>query len=292
MGLFEGTHQNYYSNEDKYGGYQFVTLANIISNFTVSYVGEGKIIPKASRTDIAYHAQRGLQELSYDTFKSTKSQEIEVPPSLTMVLPHDYVNYVKVTWADGGGTEMTVYPTGKSSNPLAIIQDSNYDYTFDGNEQLPTASDSTTWDRFRDSTTAASDTVSPEDASTSGDHAGGRYGSDPQHMQANGTFYIDPIKGKIYFSGDLSGRLVTLKYISDSLATDDEMIVHKLAEEAMYKYIAYAILSTSANVPEYIVRRHQKDKFAAVRKAKLRLSNLKMEELAQVMRGKSKQIKH
>ena len=69
-------------------------------------------------------------------------------------------------------------------------------------------------------------------------------------------------------------------------------MVHKFAEEAMYKCIAYAIMSTRANVQEYIVRRFQKDKFAAVRKAKLRLSNLKLEELTQILRGKSKQIKH
>ena len=83
-----------------------------------------------------------------------------------------------------------------------------------------------------------------------------------------------------------------LDYLSDSLGTDSEMKVHKFAEEAMYKCIAYAIMSTRANVQEYIVRRFQKDKFAATRKAKLRLSNLKLEELTQILRGKSKQIKH
>jgi hypothetical protein len=60
----------------------------------------------------------------------------------------------------------------------------------------------------------------------------------------------------------------------------------------MYKYIAHAILSTRINVPEYLVARFKKERFAAIRQAKLRLSSLKMEELAQVMRGKSKQIKH
>ena len=70
------------------------------------------------------------------------------------------------------------------------------------------------------------------------------------------------------------------------------MQVHKFAEEAMYKCIAYAILCTRSNIQEYIVRRFQKQKFAAVRTAKLRLSNLKIEELTQILRGKSKQIKH
>ena len=36
----------------------------------------------------------------------------------------------------------------------------------------------------------------------------------------------------------------------------------------------------------------RREKFAAVRTAKLRLSNIKLEELTQILRGKSKQIKH
>ena len=83
-----------------------------------------------------------------------------------------------------------------------------------------------------------------------------------------------------------------LKYISDSLGTDAEMQVHKLAEEAMYKWIAHAILASKSNVQEYLVNRFKKERFAEVRKAKLRLSNLKIEELTQIMRGKSKFIKH
>ena len=70
------------------------------------------------------------------------------------------------------------------------------------------------------------------------------------------------------------------------------MQVHKFAEEAMYKSIVYGILSTKLNIPEYIVRRYKKERFAAIRQAKLRLSNLKLEELVQTLRGKSKQIKH
>jgi hypothetical protein len=51
-------------------------------------------------------------------------------------------------------------------------------------------------------------------------------------------------------------------------------------------------MSTRANVPEYLVNRFKKEKFASTRTAKLRLSNLKIEELTQVLRGKSKIIKH
>ena len=70
------------------------------------------------------------------------------------------------------------------------------------------------------------------------------------------------------------------------------MSVHKFAEDALYKYMAYAILSTRTNAPEYLVSRFKKERGAAKRTAKLRLSNIKIEEITQVMRNKSKIIKH
>jgi len=47
-----------------------------------------------------------------------------------------------------------------------------------------------------------------------------------------------------------------------------------------------------SQVPEYIVNRFKKERRAAMRNAKLRMYDLKLPELTQVMRGKSKQIKH
>ena len=38
-----------------------------------------------------------MQEFSYDTLKSIKSSELTIPDGLTLVLPQDYVNYVKMS---------------------------------------------------------------------------------------------------------------------------------------------------------------------------------------------------
>lgn len=288
MGLFSGTQQDYYTGSE-FGGYQFVSIDDLINNFIIAYVGEDKIISKIKRTDVAFHAHRALQELSYDTTRSYKAYEIEVPPSLTMVLPHDYVNYVKMSWRDDAGIERIIYPAIKTSNPSAIVQDtSTYDYTFDSNGDLNIV-DSETWTKYKAGT---ADNTEQHDAPEFDATFGARFGMDPQHSQANGSFYIDDIKSKIHFGSEMTGRIVTLKYISDSVATDTEMKVHKFVEEAVYKHIAYSILSTRANIPEYLVGRFKKEKFAAKRNAKLRLSNIKLEELTQILRGKSKQIKH
>ena len=153
-----------------------------------------------------------------------------------------------------------------------------------GNEK-----NSSTWNNYKSGTTSENQDDYIDD--TYWPANGERYGLDPQHAQANGSFYIDNRLGRIHFSSNISGKTVILDYISDSLGTDAEMQVHKFAEDAMYKYVAHAILSTSS-YGQQLVPRLIKEKFAAIRKAKLRLSNIKLEELTQILRGKSKQIKH
>ncbi len=423
--------QQAYYDGDNFGGYQVTSLQTIIDNFLAVYVGEGKLLQKTLAADVSFHAHRALQELSFDTLKSCKSQEIEVSPSLTMPLPQDYVNYIKLSWVDSSGIKHIIYPTSKTLNPKAILQNSDGDYnltavgtlvsgsstivldasytnilvgmtvsspnittttvettstvggittitvavaggaTYTGTETLSFSSPpdllaqeanslvltGLTWTSGEDKITATSAPgvevgmlVSHEDfavgttvidvnglvittstnataTETSGNvnfvsyepisdtwsnyksatpsenqddyqddtywpAEGSRFGLDPQHAQTNGSFYMDCSAGKIHFSSNISGKTVILEYISDGHGTTEEMVVHKFAEEAMYKWIAYGCLSARIDVPEYVINRYKKERFATTRKAKLRLSNVKLEELTQILRGKSKQIKH
>ena len=73
MALFTGTQQSYYQGSDNafntaddlstYGNYQYVNLKDLVNNFIVAYVGEGKIINKVKRPDVNFHAQRAIAEL-------------------------------------------------------------------------------------------------------------------------------------------------------------------------------------------------------------------------------------
>lgn len=302
MSLLTQTNEQYYEGPDgiwnsldeNYGDYQFISLKDIVNNFIIAYVGEDKIISKIKRTDVAFHAQRGIQELNFDTLHSFKAQEIEIGPQLYMVLPQDFVNYVKLTWTDNSGIERVIYPAAKTSDPPAILQDNNYEYTFDNDGEILYAQESETWKKFSKSNTGSMDPIAEASAADKiyEQNLGRRYGIDPQYAQSNGVFFIDQIRGLIRFSSNIVNKIITLKYISDGLGTDSEMRVHKFAEEAMYKYIAHSILATRANMPEYMVARFKREAATAKRNAKLRLSNIKLEELTQVLRGKSKQIKH
>merc|ERR1712243_186260 len=85
----------------KHGSYRYVSLNDIINNFMVSYVGDGKIIDKARKLDVLFHVKRGIQEFSYDISRIEKIQEVEVGASLTIPMPQDYVNYTSLSWIDG-----------------------------------------------------------------------------------------------------------------------------------------------------------------------------------------------
>jgi len=284
----------------KYGDYRYTSLKDIVNNFVVNYIGDGKIINRAKRTDVLFHVKRAIQEFSYDITKVEKIQEVEVGPTLSIPMPRDYVNYASISYVDDYGIEHSI-PRGRiTSKPSeAIAQDDYFNYNYDSEDNLVTTSPVTD-DRFKDlDIQDISGSYSNQDYYHSDDNLGdslfqngNRYGLDPENTNQNGFFIIDENKGTINFTSNFVGVLITIKYISDGLGTDEEMKVHKLAEEAIYKYVAHAILSSMAQVPEYIVNRFKKERRAAMRNAKLRLYDLKLPELTQVMRGKSKHIKH
>ena len=291
--------------DNNYGSYEYISINDVVNNYLVAYVGEGKLVPNVKRTDVIFHAKRGLQEFSYDTLKSIKSQELQVPANLSLVIPQDYVNIVRLSFIDELGVKRIIYPANNlTTAPYAAltqdsvgmpIQDAN-----SNNVEVPP----TTIERWNQADTrkitgnyswnAAYNT----DAWLQGypmlwqQAVGERYGLNPSTTQVNGWYLIDERQGTFNFSSNLVGKLIVLEYISDGLATDLETKVPKLAEDAMYAHINHSILASKINQPEYIVQRFKRERSAKLRNAKIRLSNIKLDQIVQVMRGKSKWIKN
>jgi len=285
--------------EENYGSYAYITLEDIINNFIIAYVGAGKLVSDVKRTDVIFHAKRGLQEFSYDTLRSIKSQELTIPPSLNVIIPQDYVNYVKISRIDSNGIKHIIYPSMLNGSPYTMpVQDTEgipVQDTFDANitgtsiiEERWKA-DKPTANQVRDRLTSLN--FNDQGANTY-NYLGQRYGMDTANANFNGTFIMNDREGKISFSSDLVGSLILLEYISDGLAYDLDTRVPKMAEEALYAHIIQAILSTRSNQPEYVVQRLKQERFAKLRNAKLRLSNIKLEEFTKALRGQYKGIKH
>ena len=288
--------------EENYDDYSYIKLNDVINNFQVAYVGAGKNIPSVKRTDLIFHAKRAMQEFSYDTLNSIKSQELSIPPSLSVVIPQDYVNYVKMSWVDSMGVKRPIYPANNLTiNPGSMpLQDSvgvptqdNFGENLEGTSIIEAR-----WARADDNllngqaNNLRQINFDYDGYDNSRDIGQGQlYGLDPQYSQTNGWFTINHREGKMSFSNNLASALIILEYISDGLAYDLDTKVPKMAEEAMYAYMHYAVMASRSGQPEYVINRLNREKVSKLRNAKIRLSNIKLDEIVQVMRGKSKWIK-
>ena len=298
-GLITQTNEQYYTGDD-YGSYRYISITELINNFLMIHVGDGKLIPSINRNEVIFHAKRAMQEFSYDTLKSIKSQELTIPNNLTVAIPQDYVNYVKASWIDKLGVKHIIYPTTLTSNPTEIpVQDGDGIPTQDqdGDNLEGTSITEERWEEADTKKITGVYTNYDEDLDTYTDPVyktlyGQRYGENPETTQINGWFTINEREGLFSFSSNLVDKVIILEYISDGLAYATDMKVPKLAEEAFYAYIIHAVISGRANQPEYIVQRLKKEKRAKLRNTKLRISNIKLEEISQVFRNKSKIIKH
>ena len=290
------------SKWSNYGGYQYTPLSEVVHNFMINYVGTDKILPRANRSDLIYHAKRGIQEFSYDTLRSIKSQEVTIPSNLSIIAPQDMVNYVQLSWVDTSGVKHIIYNTTLTSNPTdPLIQDTEGVPTqddFGNNIESQQALINERWRNANQDNLAGSAgnaNFTEADVYSNAWYKnvyGQRYGLEPEVSQKNGWFTYDNRRNVFAFSGNLANRLIILEYISDGLYSDKDTKIPKLAEDALYAYMLYAVTSVNPKVPEYIVQRYKKEKVAKLRNAKIRLSNIKIGEFTQVMRGKSKWIKH
>jgi len=287
--------------ENNYGNYEYTSLDDVIDNFLIAYVGAGKLIPSVKRTDVIFHAKRGLQEFSYDTLKSVRSQELTVPLSLTLTIPQDYVNYVRFSWIDQMGVQHTIYPANELTlrpymNPVqddsgSPTQD-NFDSNLEGTSQTEKAWNDNNPRKLSGAFLNDYNVADLYWQNYYNNALGQRYGLNPVTSQRNGWFVIDDRRGQFGFSSDLKNKLIVLEYISDGNAYDLDVKIPKLAEEALYSHILYSILSTSVGVQEYIVQRFKRERSAKLRNAKIRLSNIKLDQIVQVFRNQSKWIKY
>ena len=288
--------------EENHGSYEYTRLTDVIDNFLIAYVGAGKLIPSVKRSDIIFHAKRGLQEFSYDTLRSIRSQELTVNNASNVIIPQDYVNYVRMSWTDKFGVQHTIYPantlttdpySAPAQDNLGVPTQDSFDSNITGTSQVEEAWASNDPRRISGAFTSQDSTSSSALNSNNFYELalGQRYGLNPETSQRNGWFTINDREGRISFSNDLKGKIVVIEYISDGNAYDLDARIPKLAEEALYAHISYAILSTAARVPEYVVQRYKKEKSSKLRNAKIRLSNIKLDQIVQVMRQKSKWLK-
>jgi len=282
------------------GYYRRTNLNDIINNFVIAYVGDGKVLTKIPRYEVAFWAQRAVQEFSYDVFHSEKAIEIQLNTTRQMSLPSDYVNYIRICYTDNQGIQRTILPSNVTKANKGVAQDNNYHYLYDNDGNIIFAEESETIQRFqkRGASVAeqeARDYYNGYFYDDNFGYFGGRYGLTPEFQNTNGTFVLDLNAGQIYFDSNFTkDTIITLTYISDGLGENgnfDNVLVPKLAEDAVYATMLYNLSklrpSAAGAVPLY-----KKEAYAKMQNAKIRIANMKIAEMTNIFRNKAKWIKH
>jgi hypothetical protein len=300
--------KKYYTNDGVaptdsiWGSSQYVSLADVVTNFLLMYDGNHSLINNENRYKILFHAKRGIQELNYDAFKEIKSLELTVYDDLRFVLPSDYVNWVKLSlFKDGVVRDLTENIQVQSA--VSYIQTATASFTYDASDNVNTETSAIDTQRLDGSLRSIylndviDEDVTPEvnnyDSDLFRSGIGARYGLNTETANINPTFTIDKKAGVINFDSTMANQSCILQYISDGMENGDDSLVtvNKMFEEYIYAYITYAILNSKFNVQEYIINRARKNKAALLRNAKIRLSNIHPSRLIMSMRGQNKWIK-
>lgn len=305
MAGLDFTDEQYYLNEggSEKGYYQHALLGDIINDFMMAEVGEGMLIPKVKQSLVEYHAQRAVQELSYDTLRTVKSIEKNLEGDLSLFVPQDAVNIVAVFWVDDSGYKHPMQPRMDSGNPQAPLLAEDGEELFDEQGDALYAEESDTLRAFdtRTSSIAADAFYNYYAGSFENDelydryysYYGRRFGSDPTQTNINGTYYYDEEVGQIYVDEGYADRNIVVDYVSDGIGNDVTKVrVHKYAEEAIYAYVRYKLVYSMRDMPLYEKQIVKKEYTISKRRAKHRLSELNPETIATAFRGKSKWIKH
>lgn len=282
------------------GYYSRTNLNDIINNFMIAYVGDGKVLTKVPRYEVAFWAQRSVQEFSYDVLHSEKSIEIELSPTKSISLPSDYVNYVRIEYTDANGVMKPILPSRTTTANKSVAQDQDYKYIYDQEGNIVFKETSETIEKYQ-SAERLMDVQQTQDYYNgyfdTDDYLyyGRRYGSTPEYQNINGTFVLDTEAGKVYFDVAFKeGTFITFTYISDGLGDNgnfDNVYVPKLAEDAVYASMLYNLAKLRGSAAG-AAGLYKKEASSKMRNAKIRLSNMKSTEMAQILRNKAKWIKH
>lgn len=281
----------YYSDFNRHGEYQSITLEEVVNNYLMSR-DEDDYTSNSPRYKIIYQAKRGLRELYFDVMQSVRVMELDIPPHLTMILPPDYVDYVRISVVSNG----ILYPMAMDNRQniaMAHLQDNQYNFLYDNNGFVLKGSGN------RETLDSGQSVATILNNQGDIDVYCARFtpNADLSRSFKNGKFNIDKARGVIEFTSQVEGSSIVLEYISDGLYTEDGQVdethikVHKFAESALIDYIHWQLVKNRRNVPANEKERARKEYFNSKRQAKRRLSNIKVEDLLQVFKGDSKWIK-
>ena len=284
--------QEYYENEDNHGDYAYVTLEEMINNFISNYTGDGSILAKPKRTKIIYQFKQGIKKFTMNALREIKAVELELGDTLDIIMPPDYVNYVRISYVNPDTGELMELSRNENL-PIATayLQDHDADVLFDDDGYV--LEGSTYFSLLNDKINKRVFENLPDGSQHPYIANGSTNFQLDATQNANGYFNIDTRSGKIHFSSDNASRVIMLEYLSDGLEYSDEsdIKVLKIAEIALYNYVNYNLMFSMYGVTEYHKKGAEKAWLAEYKNAKIALMDIRIPDVMKFLNAKRNWIK-
>jgi hypothetical protein len=285
--------QSYYDDFTRHGEYQYVLVEQIINDIMAN-MDEDSYLFNIPRHTILYHAKRGVRELYYDVMQEIKAIELTVSQTLSITMPPDYVNYVRISCVDDNGILHPLAQDDRQSIARSYLQDNKYRLLYDNNGCVLQGSgvrETINGDQDQD------DELPLTEYYFENYYSSFRPNLDRSRIFNNGKFAINKIDGTIEFGSDIYTRNIVLEYISDGLYVDecegseDGIKVHKFAEEALINYIYYKVINAKRHAPAVEKQWTKKEFFRTKKVAKSRIKSVRLENVMQAAKSDSVWIK-
>jgi hypothetical protein len=282
---------DYYTNPSEWGNYQNITLETIVNDFMAGQDPDD-YTATVKRSQILLRARQAIQDLYFDVANEVKGRTLVIDSRLQIVMPTDYVDYVRISWVDELGILHPMAANKSKAAAKTYLQDHEFNILFDGDGCI-----------LEDSSSVASSANSLDDKAKDRARLSGCciYPFIPNknlsNSYPNGSFVINKEVGVIQFSSDIESKTIVLEYFSDGLAkgcdgkSDEQISIHKFCSKAVREYIYFELIKNRRNVPANEKLRARKEYYNERRKAKQRLSGMKIADILQAFKGGSKWIK-
>lgn len=262
------TDQGYFNNTGDHGNYQFIPISDIIDDLLLESQEDDSYLKNIKRYTIIHHAFKGVKRLNRNVVNNILAFEITVPESLTVVVPPDFVSWVRISVVVSERDSFVLKPLNenrKINTAIGYLQDNKSEILFDNNGEVLTADASNVYNfpfkRYSISE-FSSCTNSYSNLKTS-------------EVSRYGEFVFNSNDGLISFSSDLMDKEVVIEYLSDGLQAnlkEEEVRVHKDLEEVLKDWIYYSCIERKRNVPS-------NEKQRALLRYKTTLHHLRLNEL-------------
>ncbi|WP_060873836.1 hypothetical protein [Myroides odoratus] len=270
------TDLEYIDNKDGHGAYQYVALSKVINDMVTESLDDDSYLKNTPRFRFIQYAKEGIRNLNQEAANDILAFEITVPDNLVVVVPKDYVNWVRISLVtrDPITNGFVLQPLNENRNintAIGYLQDHKGDLLFDNNGMILTS----------DSSNAYVHPHKRYKVSDLGSCGQGKY-LDTSKVSKYGEFVIDDRKGNILFSSDLMDKEVVIEYISDGLQAElneEEITIHKDLKETLENWIYYACIEKRRNVPANEKQRALLRYKTTLHKAKLDRLNIKLYEI-------------